>query len=234
MTLGFRAKPKCLPHPIRRRAMMPSKSAWAKRIMDRKSLQASASTCAQVSNEVERFQRDRCAAGYRFLLSIRAMQPILSYLRGLGVAPAASSPPTSGALEAALERYRGYLTLERGVANESACRYINLVHPFLQTRVLPDGLTLDLRSLTAADVVSFVVTKCPRLSRGTAALTVTALRSLLGFPHVDGAIDRSLVSAVPSVPGRRLTGLPKGLAPGQVQCLLASCDTSTRIVTSRS
>lgn len=76
--------------------------------------------------EAERFQRDRYAAGYRFLLSIRAMQPILSYLRGLGVAPAASSPPTSGALEAALKRYRGYLTVERGVANESACRYINL------------------------------------------------------------------------------------------------------------
>jgi integrase/recombinase XerD len=178
--------------------------------------------------EVERFQRDRYAAGYRFLLSIRAMQPILSYLRGLGGAPAASSPPTSGALEAALERYRDYLTVERGVRNESASRYINLVRPFLQTRVLPDGFTLDLRSLAAADVVSFVVTNCPRLSRGTAALTASALRSLLGFLHVGGAIDRSLVSAVPSVPGRRLTGLPKGLAPAQVQCLLASCDTSTR------
>jgi integrase/recombinase XerD len=86
------------------------------------------------------------------------------------------------------------------------------MRPFLQTKVSPDGLALDLRSLTAADVISFVVTNCSRLSPGTAGLTVTALRSLLGFLYVDGAIDRSLVSAVPTVPGRRLTGLPKGLA----------------------
>ena len=180
------------------------------------------------AKEVEQFQRSRHEAGYSFLRSIRAMQPILGYLRGLGIAPAALSPPASGVLEAALARYRGYLILERGIRNASASRYIELMRPFLQTKVLPDGLALDLRSLTAADVISFVVTNCPRLSPGTAGLTVTALRSLLGFLYVDGAIDRSLVSAVPTVPGRRLTGLPKGLASDQVQRLLASCDTSTR------
>jgi integrase/recombinase XerD len=180
------------------------------------------------TKEVEQFQLSRYEAGYRFLRSIRAMQPILGYLRGLGIAPAASSPPASGVLEGALERYRGYLIVERGIRNESASRYIDLMRPFLQTKVLPDGLALDLRSLKAADVISFVVTNCPRLNPGMARLTVTALRSLLGFLYVDGAIDRSLVSAVPTVPGRRLTGLPKGLASDQVQHLLASCDTSTR------
>jgi integrase/recombinase XerD len=180
------------------------------------------------AKEVERFQLSRHEAGYSFLRSIRAMQPILGYLRGLGIVPAALSPPVSGVHEAALARYRGYLILERGIRNASASRYIELMRPFLQTKVLPDGLALDLRSLTAADVISFVVTNCSRLSPGTAGLTVSALRSLLGFLYVDGAIDRSLVSAVPTVPGRRLTGLPKGLASDQVQRLLASCDTSTR------
>ncbi|WP_231711193.1 site-specific integrase [Xanthobacter dioxanivorans] len=33
---------------------------------------------------------------------------------------------------------------------------------------------------------------------------------------------------MPSVAGRRLVGLPKGLAPDQIQCLLASCDSHTR------
>ena len=51
------------------------------------------------------------------------------------------------------------------------------------------------------------------------------LRSILGFLHVDGAIDRSLLSAVPTVPGRRLTGLPKGLNPDQVKRLLSSAST---------
>ena len=93
---------------------------------------------------------------------------------------------------------------------------------------MPDGLALDLGHLAAADVIAFVVARCPHRSRGAAKLTVTALRSLLGFLHVDGAIGRSLASAVPSVVGRRLVGLPKGLEPDQVQRLLASCDSSTR------
>jgi integrase/recombinase XerD len=72
------------------------------------------------------------------------------------------------------------------------------------------------------------VKTCPHLNPGMAGLTVTALRSILGFLHVDGAIDRSLLSAVPTVPGRRLTGLPKGLNPDQVKRLLASTDTTAR------
>jgi site-specific recombinase XerC len=124
------------------------------------------------AKEVEQFQLSRHEAGYSFLRSIRAMQPILGYLRELGIAPAASSTPASGVLEPVLERYRGYLILERGIRNESASRYIDLMRPFLQTKVSPDGL--------------------------------------------------------PTVPGQRLTGLPKGLASDQVQRLLASCDTSTR------
>jgi integrase/recombinase XerD len=180
------------------------------------------------ADQVERFQRDRHAAGYRSLPSIRAMQPILRYLRDLGIAPTVLPVPATDALEAFVERFHTYLTVERGVRDETAFRYIHLIRPFLQTRILPDGLALDFRSLTAADVISFVVRICPRLNPGMAGLTVTALRSILGFLHVDGAIDRSLLSAVPAVPGRRLTGLPKGLNPDQVKRLLASCDTTAR------
>src|SRR3954466_15911565 len=46
---------------------------------------------------------------------------------------------------------------------------------------------------------------------GASDLHVTALRSLLGFLHVDGVIAQSLAAAVPSVACRRLAGLPKGL-----------------------
>src|SRR6266704_6074392 len=52
------------------------------------------------AKEVEQFQRSRHEAGYSFLRSIRAMQPILGYLRGLGIVPAALIPPASGVLEA--------------------------------------------------------------------------------------------------------------------------------------
>lgn len=179
------------------------------------------------TTEVGRFLHDRRAAGYKSLLSTRAMQPILGYLRGLGAAPAHSSSPPRCVVETILERYRSYLAVERGARNASR-RYIGLARTFLHTRLLPDGLSLDLQRLTAADVASFVVTNCSRQSCGTAKLTVTALRSLLGFLHVDGTIDRSLIAAVPSVAGRRLVGLPKGLEPDQVRALLTSCGTTTR------
>ena len=43
---------------------------------------------------------------------------------------------------------------------------------------------------------------------------VSALRSLLGFWHVQGLIGRPLAGAVPSVAGWRLAGLPRALEPG--------------------
>jgi integrase/recombinase XerD len=69
----------------------------------------------------------------------------------------------------------------------------------------------------------------PRLGRRAPQLTVVALRSLLRFTHLEGAIERSLAGAVPLVAGWRLSGLPKRLDPGAVDALLDSCDRSTVI-----
>lgn len=180
------------------------------------------------TSAVEQFLRVRRDAGYTSHLSIKAMRPILGYLCSLGAVPPSPASVPSGPVEVALERYRSYLAVERGLGDGTARGYVDAVRPFLHGRVVPDGFALDLGHLTTADVISFVVARCPHQSRGAAKLTVTALRSLLGFLHVDGAIERSLASAVPSVAGRRLVGLPKGLEPDQVQRLLVSCDGSTR------
>lgn len=179
------------------------------------------------ASEMERFLRARRAAGYRDFLSIKAMQPLLAFLRRLGVAPMPPLPTPNGPVETMLERYCHYLTVERGLGTETACGYVDAVRLFLQGRISPDGLALELAELTAADVIAFVVRRCPQQGQSAAKLTVTALRSLLGFLHVDGAISQSLAAAVPSVAGRRLSGLPKALDPDQVRRLLASCDSRT-------
>jgi len=178
-------------------------------------------------SEVERFLRARRATGYTNLLSIKAMQPILAFLRGLGVAPMSPLPIPNGPVETMLERYRYYLTVERGLGIETARDYVDAVRLFLQSRISPDGLVLELAELTATDVIAFVVRRCPQQGQSAAKLTVTALRSLLGFLYLDGAITQSLAAAVPSVACRRLSGLPKGLDLGQVRRLLASCDSRT-------
>lgn len=180
------------------------------------------------TTEVERFLLARRAAGYTRLLSPKAVRPILAYLRDRGVVPTPPPPTPSGPVEVALERYRGYLTAERGLGARTARGYVDAVRLFLQGRVLPDGLALDVSRLTAADIIAFVVGRCPRQGHSAAKLTVTALRSLLNFLHVEGVIERSLAFAVPSVASRRLAGLPKGLDPDQVRRLLASCDRSIR------
>lgn len=174
--------------------------------------------------DVQRFLAARRRTGATRYLSEKAMRAILAYLREEGVVSVPPVLAASGPVDVTLERYRQYLTRERGLEATTARLYVYLVRPFVSARVSPDGLTLDWASLGAADVIGFVVARTPQQSRGAAKLTVTALRSLLGFLHVDGRIGQSLTGAVPAVAGWRLAGLPKGLKPGDVQALFASCD----------
>jgi site-specific recombinase XerD len=128
-------------------------------------------------------------------------------------------------VEALLERYRRYLLGERGLAAGTARGYLDAVRPFLDGREAAGGLRLE--RLTAAEVCAFVVARCPGEARGSAKLTVTAMRSLLGFLHVEGVIPRPLAGAVPSAASWRLAGLPRALEPWRVKCLLRSCDRRT-------
>jgi integrase/recombinase XerD len=179
-------------------------------------------------SDVQRFLAARRAAGHRNHLSSKAMWPLLTYLREVGVAAVPPEPVPEGPVELALEHYRHYLTVERGLKCTTARIYVDAVRTFLCERVSADGVALDLESLSASDVSAFVVATCRHQACGTAKLTVTALRSLLGFLHVEGLVERSLTGAVPSVAGWRLAGLPQGLEPAQVQSLLTSCDRRTR------
>jgi hypothetical protein len=172
--------------------------------------------------EVERFLGDRRAVGYTNHRTAKAMRPMLTYLRELGVAPTPPPSAPKGPVEIMLARYRHYLTVEQGLGSATARGYVDTLRPFLRGRLSPDGLDLDLSHLSAADVTAFVIVTCPHQARGTAKLTVTALRSLLRFLHIEGVIERPLAAAVPSVAGWRLAGLPKGLEREQVRSLLAS------------
>jgi site-specific recombinase XerD len=174
---------------------------------------------------VERFLAERRAAGYRDYVTARALAPLLGYLRRVGVVSARSRRPPCSAAELLLERFGEYLAVERGLTAPSVAGYVHAVSPFV-AQLSRDG-DLDLSRLDAAQVTAFVVARCPRQSRGAAKMTVTALRSLLGFLHVGGLIERSLVDAVPSAASWRLSGLPRGLEPDEVRALLGSCDQST-------
>jgi integrase/recombinase XerD len=173
----------------------------------------------------DRFLAARRAAGYAQLLSPKALSPLLGYLRRLGAAPEAPAPAPAGAAEELLARYRRYLVTERGTGAATAADYAAKTRSFLAARQKAGAL--DLAGLTAADVTAFIVESCPSMRKGTAKLTVTALRSLLGYLHVAGDIPGPLAWAVPAVATWRLASLPAPLAPGQAAAMLAGCDTGT-------
>lgn len=155
---------------------------------------------------------------------MKALRPLLEYLAPLGLLPIPQDPPP-GPVEELLGRYRAWLLVSRGVTPGTARGYVDCVRPFVAGRL--HGGVLDLVGVTAGDVTGFVLGVCPGRAVGSAKLIVCALRSLLRWPHLTGAVPVSLAAAVPSVAGWRLSGLPKGLEPGQLRSLLAACDRRT-------
>ncbi len=169
---------------------------------------------------VERFLVKRRGQGYASRISLKGLRPLLGYLGGLGVLAAGENPEWTP-VDVLLQEFCVFLREERGLVAGSIELYARIARRFLVERSEP--LADDLARLTGGEINAFVLGESRRVRPRTAETVVCALRALLRFLHVQGWIARPLVSVVPSVPQRR-ENLPRGLAPGQVQLLLASCD----------
>jgi site-specific recombinase XerD len=172
------------------------------------------------SRVVEEYVAARLA-GYRNLRSIRALGPLLAYLRSRGALPAVVASSVQMPTEMLLESYRDYLVSERGLRPKVVRGYLDLVRPFID-RVVGDG-DGEIGGLVAADVMLFMVVESRRLAPKTVQRLASALRSLLRFWHVQGLIMTPLVEAVPKVACHSL-GLARALPAGDVAALLSSCD----------
>jgi integrase/recombinase XerD len=155
----------------------------------------------------------------------RAVAPLLGFLRRRQVVPAEVTSGPAGAVEVLLGRYARWLAAERGLAETTIRRNVELVRPFVAGWEAAGRVALE--RLRAADVTAFVAARCQGARGGTTPRMVGALRSLLGFLHIEGLIDQPLATAVPPVATWKLAGVPKALDDGQVAALLASCDQDT-------
>jgi integrase/recombinase XerD len=94
---------------------------------------------------------------YQSPRSLRGFGTLLGYLRRVGAVPVPGEPPLSAPAtpeEELLDRYRRYLTGERGVCEQVARAYIRKVHRLLSWRAVGGG---PVEGLTAADVSAFVL-----------------------------------------------------------------------------
>jgi integrase/recombinase XerD len=113
---------------------------------------------------LDRFLRVRREAGYTQWLSPKALEPLLASLHEQGVVVTPRASAVQGPVEAALALYREYLCRERGVRDTPARGYVDAVRPFVGSRLGSDGrFTWD--SLTAADVIAFVVAIYAKVDR---------------------------------------------------------------------
>jgi len=151
---------------------------------------------------------------------------LLRLLRSQDAIPSAAGIDGSAA-GLLLEQYRQYLAGERGLASESVRCYASQAGEFLAA--LPGPLGESLGRLDAAAVIGFVTGHAARAGTvQSAKAMVTRVRSLLRFLHVRGMIPGPLTGAVPGVAGWRLSAMPRGLDPGQVEAIVAAPDTRTR------
>lgn len=169
----------------------------------------------------EVFLAERRVEGYTSLLSLRALGPLLGFLRSVGATPERVVVGPVGPVEELVDAYRCWLVEERALAVPTVERYVRTARLFLGSTGVDPG------ALVAADVHRFVGRVCPSRGVATVKALVSDTRSFLRFLFAAGWTSADLSSAVLAVAGWRGSVLPKGLAPNVIAALLAGCDRNT-------
>ena len=151
---------------------------------------------------VERYLAARRASGQVRRLTPRGLRPLLSYLRGLGVAPPPAAPTAATPCSQLLDAFTDYLRVQRGLAPLTVVGYRRYVRTFLFGR--PEEESLEPRRLKPAALSAFMLDQSERRSVGWLNNMATALSALMRFLYVRGDIEPSLVDAVPRAAQRYL------------------------------
>jgi integrase len=175
------------------------------------------------SAAAEEFAAGRRGRGFRTGTTLRAVIPVLEYLRSTGAAPPAETRGPRTPQEELLAAYRAYLSGERGVAAGTVAHYLRYARWFLDamTAGRPDG---TLAGLSAADVTGYVLEwAASRNGRPPDRVALPALRSFLRYLHVSG-VAGPLAGAVPHGRGFPAPPRPRSATADQVRAVLDACD----------
>jgi integrase/recombinase XerD len=173
---------------------------------------------------VGEFFARRRVRGLKCHISPKAVTWLMDYLSARGLLPVPVPAPASAA-DRLLDRYRGYLLQERGLAPGTTARYLNLARRFLAS--CPPSGDSPASGVTAAAALAFLTAECAGKSAGWAGCVTVAVRSLLRFLHLEGLLPAPLAQAVPMPAQWRLASLPDPVGPDALAALLDSCDRDT-------
>jgi site-specific recombinase XerC len=174
-----------------------------------------------------RFWEDLRAQG-NYLVKGASLEPLLGYLRDLGVLPRQAGGRRDAAGVLMLE-YGRYLRLERRAGEVTIAHYLGYANEFLSVAGgLLDGPEFDARlaALDSAQVLDIVSRQVARHRLPSVGAALTGDRAFLRFLEHTGRTARSLVAAVPRA-ARQPSRLPGQVDPATAAAILASCDRGT-------
>jgi site-specific recombinase XerD len=150
---------------------------------------------------------------------------LLDLLREQGVTPRRTIEAVPTAREILLEKYRHYLSEERGLSEGSLRNMLLFVRRFLADKY--PGDRFNFAALKVGDITTFVRRQATKLSSGQAKHLVTALRAFFRYLRHRGEIDTDLAGCVPRVRDYSFSTVPKFLPAGSVEKILRLTDRST-------
>ena len=141
------------------------------------------------------------------------------------LAPTEPEPSHDDPVVETVDRYERFLFDERGASLNTVEAYLSTVRTFLGDRF--ESRPADLGSLGLHDVNGFIRHSCQTHSPATTRVHVAALRSFVGYLYQSGVLAADVADGIAGVRTWRLSSLPKGLEPDQVEAVLACCNRGT-------
>jgi site-specific recombinase XerD len=142
-----------------------------------------------------------------------------------GVTPRRTIEAVPTAREILLEKYRHYLSEERGLSEASLRNMLLFVRRFLADKY--PGDRFNFAALKVGDITTFVRRQATKLSSAQAKHLVTALRAFFRYLRHRAEIDTDLAGCVPRVRDYSFSTVPKFLPAGSVEKILRLTDRST-------
>lgn len=151
--------------------------------------------------------------------SVRALAPLLGFLRRVGAVPMPLDAAPVGPVEVLTARFSEYLHTQRGLAPATVVSYASQAAVFLVWRI--DQRGAEWESLTAKEVSEFVAVRATGQRPRSLQVGINALRALLRWMSVEEQVPAGLAEGIGPVATTAMMSVPKALAGNQIADLFA-------------